>query len=213
LRERLINGGDLEYEEADLDSFYFEEALAFEKELQNAKVMLDSGVLKATIDFINLVDSKEFCSIFDSREDECRELSDGILDNGYYQALGTFLRKFSEIKLSNSNYDISDLKRIPIFEVFFTAQENYFSVINDRLILAFQDSLDSYFVSRRMLVAAGFIAFTIFVIVLVTMVRGKLIQTMCDELRRIKGILNLMPFKFFENNKELVDNLIRQLKD
>jgi len=51
------------------------------------------------------------------------------------------------------------------------------------------------------------------IFILTTILRGKLIQDISIELQKVRGILNLMPFDFFENNKDKVEKLIQDLKE
>jgi hypothetical protein len=43
--------------------------------------------------------------------------------------------------------------------------------------------------------------------------RENLIRHMCEDVFKIRGILNLIPDSFFEQNRTKVEKLIRNLKD
>lgn len=58
-----------------------------------------------------------------------------------------------------------------------------------------------------------FLVFLAFQIVILLILRGKLIHTMKEDIFQSRGILNLIPDTFFEQNRDKVEKLIKKLKD
>ncbi len=73
----------------------------------------------------------------------------------------------------------------------------------------FTDTISSY----NSIVELIFLIFLIIQIIILLFLRGRLIEMMKEDVFQSRGILNLIPDDFFEQNRENVEKLITKLKN
>jgi len=91
---------------------------------------------------------------------------------------------------------------------FYEAQEKYLTRLNVDLKKKIEESIRTYISGQEFIILFSFICYSVLIFLLVTLLRSKLIKDISIELQRVRGMMNLMPFDFFENNKEKVEKLI-----
>ena len=76
-----------------------------------------------------------------------------------------------------------------------------------------QNTYTSYIDSYASTTEILFLIFLAIQIVILVLLRDRLIETMKEDIFQSRGILNLIPDTFFEQNRDKVEKLIKKLKD
>lgn len=97
--------------------------------------------------------------------------------------------------------------------MFLATQELYYDIVIEKLISVIQNTYTTYIASYAQNTEVLFLVFLAFQIVILLILRGKLIHTMKEDIFQSRGILNLIPDTFFEQNRDKVEKLIKKLKD
>lgn len=97
--------------------------------------------------------------------------------------------------------------------MFLATQELYYDIVIEKLISVIQNTYTTYIASYAQTTEVLFLVFLAFQIVILLILRGKLIHTMKEDVFQSRGILNLIPDTFFEQNRDKVEKLIKKLKD
>ena len=81
------------------------------------------------------------------------------------------------------------------------------------MITVIQNTYTSYIDSYASTTEILFLIFLAIQIVILVLLRDRLIETMKEDIFQSRGILNLIPDTFFEQNRDKVEKLIKKLKD
>lgn len=83
------------------------------------------------------------------------------------------------------------------------------AIIEETIVLSFTEFGETYaqYTLVIFLCFLGFELFSLFVL------RGQLMDRMRDDILESRGILNLIPNHAIENNKQVVENIIKKLKN
>ncbi|TNV87908.1 hypothetical protein FGO68_gene2105 [Halteria grandinella] len=162
----------------------------------------------------------------------CSEFEDGLLKKGMSQVIGVFHKKFEDLSitirstqnktrlidllsstqsLKNSTYWLDKTSQLRTFEVFSSTQELYLYKVIHKLIETLQKLYSQHQRDYHFVAQVAFFLFLAFQIFTVTLLRGKLIWIMRDDIQQSKGILNLVPDEFFQQNQQEVEKIIKAL--
>ena len=97
--------------------------------------------------------------------------------------------------------------------MFLATQELYLHIPLENYYFVAQDTFQLYLTTYTSAVQGAFFAFLCFQLVILVYLRGKLIAAMKQDMFQSRGILNLIPDAFFEENRDAVERLIQKLKD
>lgn len=178
-------------------------------------------------DLINSVISSQIV------RENCKTFSNSIFKNGMGQAMGAYHKKFQDtlIKVnSTDNYykrltlisgdRFNPMKYIKPEEAFssndlssfITGAELYFASVITSMTTSIDQTFRQCFTFYRLLILILFIVFLAVLILCLFFLRRHLITLMSEDIFKSRGILNLIPNSFFEQNKGIVEGLMQKLK-
>ncbi|TNV87853.1 hypothetical protein FGO68_gene5771 [Halteria grandinella] len=167
-------------------------------------------------------------------EGYCSDFADGILRKGLQQAVGSFHKRFADLQIkisAASSYQMLlnllnptsvTAAQIQILDpyylvdslmVYFSYQELYSSQVVERLVTTVKSTYTQHISDYDSVIQILFLIFLGVQIFTIMLFRGKLIDTMQEDIFQSRGILNLIPDSFFLKNKDKVEKIIRKLKD
>ncbi|TNV87923.1 hypothetical protein FGO68_gene15699 [Halteria grandinella] len=186
------------------------------------------GGYQPVYDLINGIQSDTIVKTY------CTAFANGVFKKGFQQAKGAFHKKFTDLMLlinSTDNYvrrttlvyggrfnssvvllpsEIFPAPRaIPDYQ---QGYELYWHRIMAAVIaktVSTHNDLKSAFSTQRQLI---FFAYMGFLAVVMLFLRKRMIQQMREDIFESRGILNLIPNHFFEQNKPIVEGIMKKLK-
>ncbi|TNV87946.1 hypothetical protein FGO68_gene6125 [Halteria grandinella] len=171
--------------------------------------------------------------------DFCSEYEDGLLQKGMKQAIGIFLKKMADLQIAVANDKMNYTTLLSLLDIgpntnttnstdksadpnwshkqtmsdFISTQELYMYKIISKQIQVIKSAQLSFTTGYFSLSQVLFIVFLAFQLSVLLILRQKLINIMKAEVFQSRGILNLIPEEFFEENRDSVEKLIKTLKD
>ncbi|TNV87851.1 hypothetical protein FGO68_gene16675 [Halteria grandinella] len=156
-------------------------------------------------------------------KDYCKQYSNGIFKNGMAQAVGAYHKKFHDLQIMINSTNVF-LRRTTLvygerfdaynimkpeeqFQTrsipeFLQGSELYFNRVLSSMTSQIQATYSSCFSIFRL----------IFQFVTMVFLRKRMITQMRDDIFKSRGILNLIPNSFFEQNKPIVEGIMKKLK-
>ncbi|TNV87774.1 hypothetical protein FGO68_gene3491 [Halteria grandinella] len=164
--------------------------------------------------------------------ENCKTFSNAIFQNGMGQAMGAYHKKFQDILIQiNSTNDY--LKRLTLISgsrfvpqqtyiterfssvdiaAFITGAELYFSSVISSMSSTIEQTYAQSFTQYRLVIMVVYVMFIGLMVLAVVVMRKQLIVVMSEDIFKSRGILNLIPNTFFEQNKAIVEGLMQKLK-
>ncbi|TNV87799.1 hypothetical protein FGO68_gene10995 [Halteria grandinella] len=166
-------------------------------------------------------------------KDNCKTFSNAIFKNGMAQAMGAYHKKFQDLLIlinSTNNFvsrttlingarfqpelvlrpdQIFAQKDIPQF---MTGAELYFSSVIAAVTESVNKTYDAVMGQYSMQMMALFVVFLGIQVSSLVVMRRKMIELMREDIYKSRGILNLIPNSFFEQNKQIVEGIMQKLK-
>jgi hypothetical protein len=100
-----------------------------------------------------------------------------------------------------------------ILKTYFQSQELYFSRVLEYVVTSMTETYSEFMDLYNAQTAVIFGVFVSFQVVILFWLRTKMLQKMKREVFENRGILNLIPGHVFDQNKQEVEKLIKQIKD
>jgi hypothetical protein len=91
-------------------------------------------------------------------------------------------------------------------------QELYFDRIYESITKVINTTYSDSFSAFRTLILVLFLICLSFLFVTLFILRNRMIVVMRDDIFKSRGILNLIPNSFFEQNKSIVEGIMKKLK-
>eukprot|EP00347_Sterkiella_histriomuscorum_P001449 403371996 len=163
----------------------------------------------------------------------CETFQIGLLSKGIQQALGTFNKKFTDLQISLNNSNTKTPKLLQeqmllllrgskasnnslidnTFKSYFQVQELYFYDMIEQLTEKWRETFLNLNQFMITIVQALYFVFLAIMLILLLIGRQRFIHKLKMKVFLSRGILNLIPENFFEQNKDDVEKLIKQIKD
>ncbi|TNV87779.1 hypothetical protein FGO68_gene3038 [Halteria grandinella] len=186
------------------------------------------GGYQPVYDLINGIQSDTIVKTY------CTAFANGVFKKGFQQAKGAFHKKFLDLMLLINSTDSYVRRTTLVYGGRFNAsgvlapseifpapraipdfQQGYelywhriMAAVISKTVSTHQD-LKSAFSTQRQLI---FFAYMGFLAVVMLYLRKRMVQQMRENIFESRGILNLIPNHFFEQNKPIVEGIMKKLK-
>lgn len=192
------------------------------------KMDAQRGNHQEVFDLINGIQSNTIVKTF------CTQFTNGIFRKGFGQAIAAYHKKFQDLMLLlnttdnyvrrmtlvfggrfNSSIVLKPSEIFPAPRAIPDFQQGYelywhrvIRAVIDQVMVTFSDTYAAYETNNQVI----FVCYMAFFVLVLFFLRKRMITQMREDIFESRGILNLIPNSFFEQNKSIVEGIMKKLK-